>query len=54
MFNSFLPLFSEKGSVSMVDNEDIDQREQKPWPRGYKSFFMLNSAEHKIYPAHKC
>ena len=24
------------------------------WPRGYKTFFMLNSAETKIYPAHKC
>ena len=23
-------------------------------PQGYKTFFMLNSAEHKIYPAHKC
>ena len=22
--------------------------------RGYKTFFMLNSAEHNIYPAHKC
>ena len=22
-------------------------------PRGYKTFSMLNSAEHKIYPAHK-
>ena len=22
------------------------------WPRGYKTFFMLNSAEHEIYPAH--
>ena len=22
--------------------------------RGYKTFFMLNSAEHEIYPAHKC
>ena len=21
---------------------------------GYKTFFMINSAEHKIYPAHKC
>ena len=21
-------------------------------PRGYKTFFMLNSAEHEIYPAH--
>ena len=26
----------------------------KTWPRGYKSFFMLNSAEHEIYLAHKC
>ena len=24
------------------------------WLRGYKTFFMLNSAEHEIYPAHKC
>ena len=23
------------------------------WPRGYKTFLMLNSAEHEIYPAHK-
>ena len=22
--------------------------------RGYKTFSMLNSAEHKIYAAHKC
>ena len=26
----------------------------QPRPRGYKTFFMLNSAEHEIYPAHKC
>ena len=24
------------------------------WPRGYKTFFMLDSAELEIYPAHKC
>ena len=24
------------------------------WPRGYKTFFVLNSAEHEIYPAQKC
>ena len=23
------------------------------WPRGYKTFFMLNSAEHEISNAHK-
>ena len=26
----------------------------RSWPRGYKTFFMLNSAEHEIYPDHKC
>ena len=24
------------------------------WPRGYKTFFMLISTEHEIFPAHKC
>ena len=24
------------------------------WPQGYKTFFMLNSIEHEIFPAHKC
>ena len=24
------------------------------WARGYKTFFVLNSTEHEIYPAHKC
>ena len=23
-------------------------------PRGYKTFFMLNSVEHEIFPAHEC
>ena len=23
-------------------------------PRGYKTFFMLNSNKHVIFPAHKC
>ena len=23
-------------------------------PRGYKTFFMLNSTEYEIFPAHKC
>ena len=26
----------------------------KKMPSGYKTFFMLNSAEHEIHPAHKC
>ena len=24
------------------------------WPRGYKTFFMLNSAEHNIFSAYSC
>ena len=24
-----------------------------PWPRGYKTFFVLNSVEHEILNAHK-
>ena len=24
------------------------------WPQGYKTFLLLNSAEHEIVPAHKC
>ena len=24
------------------------------WSGGYKTYFGLNSTEHKIYPAHKC
>ena len=28
--------------------------DMKPGPQGYKTFSMLNTAEHEIYPAHKC
>ena len=24
------------------------------WPRGNRTFFMLNSTVHEIFPAHKC
>ena len=27
---------------------------QEPWPRGYKTSLMLNSAELELFPAHKC
>ena len=33
-----------------IQQDDFNQT----WPRGYKTFFMLNSAEPEIYPAHKC
>ena len=34
-------------AVSILEN-------LKTRPRGYKTLSMLNLAEHKIYPAHKC
>ena len=27
---------------------------QMSWPQAYKTFSMLNSAEHEMYPTHKC
>ena len=30
------------------------QPTNEPRPQGYKTFFMLNSAEHELIPAHKC
>ena len=35
---------AQKGDISLQENK----------ARGYKTFSMFNSAEHEIYPAHKC
>ena len=32
---------------------EIACTKMKIWPRGYKTFFVLNSAEHEILNAHK-
>ena len=46
--------------ASVQENPDFVAREQtgttkgQTRPQGYKTFFMLNSIEHKIYHAHKC
>ena len=40
-------MYSIPGSPSRLTSQVI-------WPQGYKTFFMLSSAETKIYPAHKC
>ena len=29
-------------------------KQSRPWSRVYKTFFMLNSIEHDIFPAHIC
>ena len=36
--------------ASNDDDPDLDMSS----PQGYKTFAMLNSAEHEIFPAHKC
>ena len=35
--------------ISMCDSQD----ENKPWPRGYKTFVLLISAEHEICATNK-
>ena len=35
------------------DQKHFEYDEFLPWPRGYKTFFMLNSFEHEILNAHK-
>ena len=52
--------FQSTSSDKKADNNHCEWPEKglKPFkhtrPRGYKTFSMLNSAEHEIYPAHKC
>ena len=43
-----------KFSLLSVHSVSDELGNEKTWPRGYKTFFILNSAEHGIYPAHKC
>ena len=38
--------------MTLESNEHTHNTE-KIWPRGYKTFFMLNSAEHEIFSANK-
>ena len=39
------------GQVCRTESRDIDFNDMG---RGYKTFFMLNSAELESYPAYKC
>ena len=41
-------------SASPVSRPLLVSVAEKTRPRGYETFFMLNSAEHEINPAHKC
>ena len=48
----------EKHGLSLYKMPEIiissKSDQMMPMPRGYKTFFMLNSTEHEIYTAHKC
>ena len=39
--------------IYMHDLKEVDISAQTR-PRGYETFFMLNSVEHEISPAYKC
>ena len=32
----------------------LTRQTEEARPRGYKTFIILTSAEHEVYPAHKC
>ena len=46
MGNNMILLRSKKLSLNYIQNQTL--------PRGCKTFFMLNSTEHEIFPARKC
>ena len=50
LHNSFITLLLKK-TVPSVKRCCLSSTD---WPRGYKTFFMLNSVEHEILNAHKC
>ena len=51
--NTWLPI--ERPSKTMISLSFLVMPMRcSYWPRGNKTFFMINSAAHDIYPAHKC
>ena len=49
--NAFEHVGHEYGFSSYVH---IETQIKQNWPQGYKTFSILNSGEHEIYPAPKC
>ena len=41
-------------TLTCMDTPSRTIPSEEVWARGYKTFFMLNSTEHEIFPAHKC
>ena len=46
-------LYAQCQTYSADPNQISSIGPDLPWPRGYKTFFMLNSAEHEIFSANK-
>ena len=45
---------SNSGTIRAFMPENWSKGVKTIMPRGYKTLFMLNSAEAEIYPAHQC
>ena len=44
---------SSSSSSDLVSDSASDSAAKKYMPQAYKTFLMLNSSEHDIYPAHE-
>ena len=51
--SSFLSATAAKTDKAL-NKHKFNQVLSTTWSRGYKTFFMLNSVEHEIFPAHQC
>ena len=49
---SYGPLINS--CITFLSTIHINYQQLQTRPQDYKTFSMLNSAEHEIYPAHKC
>ena len=55
------PCLTERLLMGRKESNQTNKKNKRPyltfcpaWPRGHRTFSMLTSAEHEIYPAHKC
>ena len=51
LFELMISLVIQSNKVTNLDSTNLLSDVARP--RGYKTFFMLNSADHEIHPAHK-
>ena len=51
---AYLNVSEEKTNAFKNNQAENVKLSAKIRPRDYKTFFVLNSTEHEIFPAHKC